>query len=121
MENASVEQQLAAPSGPIRGQATGLAGVKGRLLVTVGDQPLGVLQIDDGALELAPGPGPADASVAFNDRADVVHLLKGELNPVVAVLQDRLRVGGNAALATQVILGMRAGSSFKGERLAQEG
>jgi hypothetical protein len=119
MEEPSVEQQIAR-SGPLSGHAQGLAGVKGRLLVRVGGTPLGVLHVDGSEVQFAPGDGKAEAAVAFKERVDLVHMLRGELNPVVALLQDRLSVGGDAALAARIILGLRAGSSFKGERLAQE-
>jgi hypothetical protein len=121
MQDASMEQQLAAPTGPIRGQAQGLVGVKGRLLVTVGGTPLGVLYVDGSEVEFAPGDGKAEAAVSFKDRADLVHMLRGELNPVVALLQERMSAEGDAALAAKIILGLRAGSSFRGERLTQEG
>jgi hypothetical protein len=119
MQDESIEQQVAAPSGPIRGQAPGLAGVKGRMLVTVAGAPLGVLQVDDGQVEFVPGGGTAEATVAFEDRADVVRLLQGELNPVVAALQGRMSAGGDVALATRVILGLRPG--FSGQGLTKEG
>jgi hypothetical protein len=120
MAETSMEQQIAAPSGPIRGHAEGLAGVKGRLSVNVAGAPLGVLHVDEGELEFVPGEtAGADVTVFFDDRDDVVRLLRGELNPVVALLQNRMRVEGNPVVATRIILGLRAGSSFRGERMAQ--
>jgi putative sterol carrier protein len=121
MEGASVEQQILVPTGPIQGQAPGLVGVKGKLRVVVGDATLGVLAIDGSAVVFTPGDGAAETAVVFDDRQDIVRLLCGELNPVVALLQDRMRVEGDPLFAAQVILGLRAGSSFKGERLVQEG
>jgi hypothetical protein len=117
MEGTSQEAAAPVPEEPIRGHAPGLVGVSGRVLVRAGGEALGVLAVDDGDVEFIPGEGEADATLLVGDREDLALILRGQLNPLVAALQDRLEAEGDLALAVEVILGLEAGSPFTGARL----
>jgi hypothetical protein len=121
MEGTSVETAAPAREEPIRGHAPGLVGISGRVLVRTGGQALGVLKVDDGDVEFTPGEGPAEATLTVADRQDLALILRGQLNPLVAALQDRLEADGDLVLAVEVILGLEAGSPFAGARLPREG
>ena len=89
-----------------------LAGISGRVRLTVDDENLGVLVIDDGHLALTDDEGPVDVTVTCATREDLVKLLKGEINPVVAALRGLVRQQGDRGFGAKVILGLRAGSPF---------
>jgi putative sterol carrier protein len=78
----------------------------------VGGQTLGVLVIDDGHLSLTEDDRPVDVTSICATRDDLVQLLRGELNPVVAALRGKIRQRGDRAFGAKVILGLRAGSPF---------
>ncbi len=97
----------------VHGDAPGLKGVSGRLRLHVGDTAVAVLQIEpSGAVELVEA-GDAAATIIADTRSTLEALLRTELNPIVAVLQDRLQVDGDLALAWRVLLGLQAGSPWK--------
>jgi putative sterol carrier protein len=89
-----------------------LAGVAGRMRLMVGDQPLGVLVVDDGHLSLKQDGGAVDVTITCATREILVKLLRGELNPVVAALRGEVRQSGNREFGVKVVLGLRAGSPF---------
>ena len=89
-----------------------LAGITGRLRLQVGGKPLGVLAIDDGHLSLKDDDQAVDVTVNCATRNDLIKLLRGEINPVVAVLRGIIRMRGDRAFGAKVILGLRAGSPF---------
>jgi len=89
-----------------------LAGVSGRMRLTVEDEPLGVLVIDDGHLTLTDDERPVDVTVSCATREDLIKLLRGEMNVVVAALRGLVRQEGDRALGAKVMLGLRAGSPF---------
>ena len=100
-------------SAALRGEAPGLKGVTGRLQLQVGDVAAGVLQIEpSGAVELV-GVGDAAAVITVDTQSTLAALLSGESSPIVALLQDRLQVEGDLALAWRVLLGLQAGSLWK--------
>jgi len=93
--------------------APALAGISGRLRLNVGGKPLGVLVVDDGHLSLANDDGqPVDVTVECASRENLVTLLRGEINPVVAALRGFVRQRGDRAFGLKVVLGLRAGSPF---------
>src|SRR5262245_37967110 len=89
-----------------------LAGISGRMRLTVGGKSVGVLVVDDGHLTLTDDESPVDVTVYCATRADLVKLLRGELNPVVAALRGIVYQRGDRAFGLQVALGLRAGSPF---------
>jgi putative sterol carrier protein len=92
--------------------APALAGVSGRMRLQIGGQSMGVLVIDDGHLSLTDDDRPVDVTASCATRADLIKLLRGEINPVVAALRGFIRQRGDRAFGAKVILGLRAGSPF---------
>jgi hypothetical protein len=109
MENAGNERVAGTP---LTADTPALAGVVGRLRLQIGGNTVGVLVIHDGHLELAPDDGSVDATLVCAEAQDVVAILKGEVNPVVAFLRNRARLIGDRVFATKVVMGLRAGSPF---------
>jgi putative sterol carrier protein len=97
---------------PLGGTAPGLKGLHGRLRIDVGGKTIGVLTVDDGHVELINDQGPADAVATCATAEDLKHLVRGEVNPVVAGLQGRVQLQGDMQFAIKVVLGLRAGSPF---------
>jgi hypothetical protein len=91
--------------------ATWLEGTRGRLLLEIGALPIGVLEIHDGDVELdRSGDSGADAVASCDTTDTLAAILRGQLNPIVAALQDRLQLRGDLAFALNVILGLHATS-----------
>jgi putative sterol carrier protein len=90
------------------------------LRIEVGGKLLGVLAVNDGDVELAVGDGEAGTVAYVRSHDDLMYFLRGELNPVVAVLQGRLSIEGDQELASRIILGLQAGSPFHGEPSKEE-
>lgn len=96
----------------VRGNAPGLKDVSGKLRLQVADAPAGVLQVEaDGTIGIT-NDGDAATLVTFDTEDTLAALLRGELSPIVARLQDRVRVEGDAGLALRVFLGLQAGSPW---------
>jgi len=89
-----------------------LAGVSGRIRLAVGDKTLGVLVVDDGHLALTDDEGPVDVTTICATREDLIKLLRGEMNVVVAALRGLVYQEGDRGLGARVMLGLRAGSPF---------
>jgi putative sterol carrier protein len=86
----------------------------------VDGRTIGVLQVDDGRVEMV-GPGaPVQASVVAKSQDDIQKILRGELNLVVAALQGRLAMDGDTMFALKVLRGLLAGSPVAG-RIEQGG
>jgi putative sterol carrier protein len=86
-----------------------LAGLSGRLRVDVAGQPAWVLEIHDGTVSVRPADAEdADAVLQFDSEETVASFRRGELNPVVAVLQGRMLPEGDGALAIRTVLGLQA-------------
>jgi hypothetical protein len=101
------------PSERVRAHVQGLRGVSGTLRVDVQGKGVGALIVEDGTAEFVPGSREGRATANFQAPADVRALLRGEVNPVVAALQRRVDIEGDAALGARIILGMRTGVDFK--------
>jgi putative sterol carrier protein len=97
------------------GNAPGLAGVYGRLRITVGGNPAGTLVVEGTYVALIPDvTGPADATVMCADDDVMSKLLKGELNPFIASMRRMARIAGDRGFGTRVMLGLQVGSPFTG-------
>jgi putative sterol carrier protein len=92
--------------------APALEGLSGRMRLQVGGKSMGVLVIDDGHLTLTDDDLPVDVTSSCATRDDLVLLLRGQLNPVVAALRGTIRQRGDRSFGAKVILGLRAGSPF---------
>jgi putative sterol carrier protein len=84
-----------------------LAGRTGRLRVDIGSEVACMIEISDGAVTVKPGDGEADAVAICDSAETAVALRRGEINPIVAILQGRLSLGGDPAFAFEVILALR--------------
>jgi putative sterol carrier protein len=87
-----------------------LAGLSARLRVDVGGQPVRMLEIHDGTLSSRPAAGAEDVDAVLQCDCEetVAAFRRGELNPIVAMLQGRMHPEGDAALAIRVIQGLQA-------------
>ncbi len=99
-------------SGPLEGEAPGLAGVVGRMRLLVGDQPVGVLDVRNGWAKLLPDGGQVDVTGICASADVLVRLLQGRINPVVMALLAEGRLQGDRERGTRIIYGLRAGSPF---------
>jgi putative sterol carrier protein len=97
-------------------RAPGLAGVYGRLRITVAGKPVATLVVEGEYVALIPDiSGPADATLLCADEDAMRKLLKGELNPFIASMRRWARLAGDRGFGTRVILGLQAGSPFADE------
>ena len=95
------------------GNAPGLAGVYGRLRVTVGGKPIATMVVEGTYVALIPDvSGPADATVMCADEDVMRKLLAGELNPFIASMRRLARIAGDRGFGTRVMLGLQVGSPF---------
>jgi hypothetical protein len=98
---------------PVGGEAHGLSGVTAKLHLCVAGVLVGVL-ITDGHGQVVIAPDDTSHTLLELDSYQtLVKLLGGVLNPIVAYLQGRLSVQGDAALALRVLLGLQAGSPWR--------
>lgn len=99
-----------------------LKGVTGRLCLCVRGESKLVLDVNDGATRIvAVGAEAPDATLHCNDLRDLGALLRGEMNAVVAALRGSMFLTGDREFGSRVMLGLNAGSPFKGERLGELG
>ncbi len=101
------------PQGPTAGppqSVPSLAGLSGRLRVDVAGHPALFLAIHDGSVSSRPAAGAedADAVLKCDSEETLASFRRGQLNPVVAMLQGLIRTEGDRALAIRVILGLQA-------------
>lgn len=102
------------PIQSIRGQAPGLKGIEGRISLQVADAPAGVLLVESsGEVGIVPD-GESAAVLAVDSDNTLAKLLSGELNPIIAFLQGRMRLQGEPALVLRVLLGLEEGSPWRG-------
>ena len=93
--------------------APALAGVSGRMRLTVEDKPLGRARRRRRTLALSERRAAAGRRHCLvRDREDLIKMLRGEVNLVVAALRGIVRQRGDRALGAKVLLGLRAGSPF---------
>jgi hypothetical protein len=101
---------------PTYAHAAALEGVTGRLRLDIGANPVAMLEVRDGDVELRRGGGAADAVARCDSEATISSIGRGLLNPVVAALQNRLEITGDRVFAIKVILGLRGWQADRGER-----
>jgi putative sterol carrier protein len=95
-----------------RGHVPGLRGISGRLNLCVETETYGAIEVEDGEVVFRSKDGEGDA-VAICDRVEtLVAIGHGELNPVVAALQNRLELQGDRAFAIKVIRELHGTSPF---------
>src|SRR5262245_47687498 len=93
--------------------APGLAGLYGRLRITVADKPVATLVVEGMYVALIPDTsGPTDATVMCADDDTMRKLLKGELNPFIASMRRLARLADDRGFGTRVILGLQVESPF---------
>ncbi|HET6338048.1 MAG TPA: SCP2 sterol-binding domain-containing protein [Polyangiales bacterium] len=101
-------------------QARGLQGLVGTVRVDIADRPTATIEIEGCEVVVKPGVDQADAVFRINSVEDLKLLLRGELNPFVASLQDRLEIYGDLKFGLQVILGLQVDPTFSERLLDQE-
>ncbi len=103
------ERQAQQAAGPQPLSVSSLAGLSARLRLDVGGQPARMLEIHDGTVSSRPAAGAedADAVLQCDSEETVAAFRRGELNPIVAMLQGRMHPDGDAALAIRVIQGLQ--------------
>ena len=86
-----------------------LAGLSAQLRIDVAGHPAWVLVIHDGTFSGRPAAGAedADAVLECDSEKTFAALHRGQLNPVVAMLQGLVHAEGDVALAIRVILGLQ--------------
>jgi putative sterol carrier protein len=97
-------------AGPQSQSVPSLAGLSAQLRVDVAGHPAWVLVIHDGTLSGRPAAGAedADAILKCDSEETLAAFHRGQLNPVVAMLQGLIYVEGDMTLAIRVILGLQA-------------
>jgi hypothetical protein len=80
-------------------------------LLEVSSQPVGLLHIENGKGSIL-AQGDAPATVSFDTEQTLKRVLGGALHPIVARLQQRVDVAGDAALVLKVLMGLQAQSPW---------
>jgi hypothetical protein len=96
--------------------APGLVGLTGRLRVEVVGKGVGILEVKEGQARFLPGDGDAAATAIVDGEESVRALLRGRLNPVVAILRGHLDLQGDLDFAIRAILGLHVAGPFAGEK-----
>jgi putative sterol carrier protein len=115
------EMTSALGSAPFADASAQLAGLHGRLKIDAGGKTVGVLQVQDGKVELSSDGASAEARIVCGAAEDVAKIVRGELNPVVAALQGRLSIHGDRIFAIKVVLGLAAAAKNAAGASAQKG
>jgi hypothetical protein len=101
------------------GHAPGLAGLSCGVEVHVASALAGVMLVEESGEVRIVDTGDAAALIALDCHETLVDLLRGELPPIVAHLQGRLKFEGDADLALRVLFGLQEGSPWA--RLLERG
>jgi len=97
----------------VRGRAPGLEGLSGRIVLKIGDKPVGALEVDrSGAISVVADTSDAAATITVNCEDTLTGMLGGLLSPIVMELRGRTRIAGDARFALQVLYGLQAGSPW---------
>lgn len=112
MGGQKTDSPSAKPSGPIATtpptrRSPWLEGVHGTLRFLVEQTPVATLAVDDSEARIAKGDGPADTTFMCRSEDDVNRLIRGEFNPIIAMLLDRLEMVGDIELGVQVLYSFR--------------
>jgi len=101
--------------------APGLAGVYGRLRITVAGKPVGTLVVEGMYVALIPDiSGPADANLLCADDEVMRKFLRGELNPFIASMRRWARISGDRGFGTRVVMGLQVESPFAADSGREE-
>lgn len=101
----------------VGGPAPGLAGLACRMELHVASALAGIMLVEEsGEVRIVDDEGATAALIALDSQDTLVELLRGDLPPMVAHLQGRLRFEGDADLALRVLFGLQEGSPWA-ERL----
>ena len=103
-----MESTETATSTTSNGSAGLLEGIRGRLGFELDGRTVAVLEVQDGHIAIVEDGEPANARVIWKREDDIKKFLGGELNVVVAALQGRLVLDGDALFAIKVLHGLRA-------------
>jgi hypothetical protein len=117
------QQQMKAPAQPraTARRVPGLEGVTGKLRVEVQGKPPRAFAVHDGLIEPLPQADvPVDATLFVDDESIVEALLTGRLNPIVAGLQNRLRVTGDLKLIARIVFELQGQAQGFGRRIIGE-
>lgn len=96
----------------VRGRAPGLTGLSCCVEVHVESTLAGVMRVEESGEVCIVDKGEATALIALDSHETLVGLLRGDLPPIVAHLQGRLRFEGDADLALRVLFGLQEGSPW---------
>jgi hypothetical protein len=97
----------------VKGRADELHGLWGKFRLVADGTTVGLLNVEDGEVRIDPH-GEASNVLATDTLATLLALLGGELHPVVARLQGRAWIEGDSGLGLRILLGLRAGSPWRG-------
>ena len=95
------------------GPAPGVEGLVGKLRLMIAEEPVGLLTVERGAVEILPD-SDGSAVLRAEDQATLIQLLGGELHPMVASLQQCVVIEGDSQLALRILLALQAGSPWSG-------
>ena len=96
----------------IRGTSPGRAGLCGCMELHVASSPAGLMLVEETGEIWIGENGVACALIATDSHDTLIELLRGDLPPIVAHLQGRLRFEGDAALALRVLFGLQEESPW---------
>jgi len=89
-----------------------LAGRSGRMRVDVDGRSAGVIEVEQGHINVSDELGEVAVIAMVDDASDFLRMLRGELNPVVASIQGRLVFQGDIELGVEIILALHAAKPF---------
>jgi putative sterol carrier protein len=96
----------------VRGTAPGLEGIPCHVDLHIAKTRAGVMVIDEGGEVRISDQGEPNTLLAVDCDETLVDLLRGDLPPIVAHLQGRLRFDGDRDLALRVLFGLQEGSPW---------
>jgi putative sterol carrier protein len=96
----------------VRGRAPGVAGLSCHLELRVGKAPAGILLVEETGEVRIVKEGQVAGLIVADSQETLVDLLRGDLPPMVAHLQGRLRFEGDTDLALRVLFGLQEGSPW---------
>jgi hypothetical protein len=109
---ATTVESAGAPWRSVHARAPGLAGLSGCLALHVANAPAGLMIVEESGLVRISEKGEAVALIATDCEDTLTELLRGDVPPIVAHLQGRLRFEGDAALALRVLFGLQDDSPW---------
>ena len=89
-----------------------LAGRSGRMRVDVDGRSAGVIEVEQGHINVSDQLGEVAVIAMVDEASDFLRMLRGELNPVVASIQGRLAFQGDVELGVEIILALNAAKPF---------